>query len=211
MRQRLIDAAIECLAKFGYAATTTQLVIETAQVSRGAMVHHFPAKVDLMLAVAQHAAGKQNRHVGRRVAGVEAGMERYLALTAATWEVMSRPPAQALLEIIMGSRSDPVLAERLPPVVEALESEQRRGVVEMAAELGIQDARTVETMVRLHLAAMRGIAVDLQWSGDRQAAEDSMALLQHYKRGLTQELLTSSPDLSAAISKLPPPPPERQG
>ena len=63
MQQKLIDAAIQCLYELGYAATTTQLVTDRAGVSRGAILHHYPTKVDLMVAVAEYAARYQNRSV----------------------------------------------------------------------------------------------------------------------------------------------------
>jgi AcrR family transcriptional regulator len=183
MQQRLIDAAITCLHTLGYAATTTQKIIETADVSRGAILHHYPNKVDLMIAVAEYAAAHQNAYV-----------DRFLALTDASWEVMSQPPAQALLELIVASRSDAVLAERLPPVVAALEASQREGVWRMASWLGMKDREGVVTMSRLHTAAMRGIAIELRWSGDKAAADASMELLKHYKRIITGELLTKPYD-----------------
>ena len=189
MRQRLIEAAIACLNKVGYAATTTQLVVETAGVSRGAILHHFPAKVDLMLAVAEYAAGKQNRYVRRRLADVPEGMDRFLAMTTATWEVMILPPAQALLEIMIASRSDPILAARLPPAIKALEDQQRDDVWSMAQDLGITDEAAIQDMIRLHRAAMRGLAIELVWSGDSEAAERSMRLLNYYKNKLTGELI----------------------
>ena len=77
MRKRLIDAAIDCLCEHGYAATTLQSVTDVAGVSRGAILHHFPNKVDLMIAVAEHAAGKQNRLVARLLADTKPGMDRY--------------------------------------------------------------------------------------------------------------------------------------
>jgi len=195
MRQRLIDAAIECLHTLGYAATTTQLVMETASVSRGAVLHHFPTKVDLMLAVAQYAATFQNDYIAKRAVEFDDGMSRYLALTECTWEVMRQPPAQALLEIIIAARSDPVLAEHLPPVVASFEKEQRENVWRMARKLGIKDRRMLEIMVRLHVAAMRGMAIDLTWRGDKSNADDAINLLRHYKRRITGELLTMPPDI----------------
>lgn len=192
MRQRLIDAAIACLHRCGYATTTTQTVVETAGVSRGAILHHFPTKVDLMLGVAEFVAGKQNRHVRRHLADVPEGLPRYLAITEATWAAMSQPPAQALLEIMMASRSDPLLAERLAPVIANLEVSQRENVWQTASELGIRDREKVLTMVRLHVAAMRGIAIELNLSGNLAEAEASMRLLSDYKRKLTEELLAAA-------------------
>ena len=190
MRKRLIEAAIECLGRIGYGATTLQVVIDQAGVSRGAVLHHFPTKVDLMIAVAEFAAGKQDRQVRRLLAETKPGMERYLAITAATWDAMTRPPAIALLEIMMGSRSDPELGERFPAVIEKLESTQREDVWREAEGVGITDRESVEAMVHLHNAAMRGLALELMFSKDAAKAESAMALLQRYKRYLTGQLLT---------------------
>lgn len=190
MRQRLVDAAIACLHRVGYAATTTQLVMEQAGVSRGAMLHHFPTKVDLIIAVAEAAAAHQNRYVRRRLSAVPAGIDRYLAITEATWEVMREPPAIALIEIIIASRSDPALGERFPAIAAEFEASQWEGVWELAREMGVRDQDAIERMVRLHRAAMRGLAIEMLFTGDRMAAEDGMALLEWYKQHLTGSLLT---------------------
>jgi hypothetical protein len=117
-------------------------------------------------------------------------MDRYLAITEATWEAMREPPAIALIEIIIASRSDPALGERFPAIARELEASQREGVWEMAQELGVRDRDAIERMVRLHRAAMRGLAIEMMFTGDREAAEDGMALLEWYKRHLTGNLLT---------------------
>ncbi len=190
MRKRLIEAAIECLGRLGYGATTLQEVTDSAGVSRGAILHHFPTKADLMIAVAEYAAGKQDRQVRRLLAEIQPGMDRYLALTRATWDAMLRPPSIALLEVRLGSRSDPELAERFPAVIEVLESLQRESVWEQAQSIGITDRVSVEAMVHLHTAAMRGLVIELMYSRDTKKAEASMALLQHYKNLLTGDLIT---------------------
>jgi len=190
MRKRLIEAAIECLGRLGYGATTLQVVIDEAGVSRGAVLHHFPTKVDLMIAVAEYAAGKQDRQVRRLLAETKPGMERYLAITNATWDAMVRPPAIALLEIMLGSRSDPELGERFPAVIQALESKQSEDVWREAEGVGITDREAVEAMVLLHNAAMRGLALDLMFSKDAKRSDSAMVLLQRYKRYLTGFLLT---------------------
>ncbi|MGA0543672.1 TetR/AcrR family transcriptional regulator [Brevundimonas sp. VNH65] len=192
MRQRLVDAAIACLSRLGYAATTTQVVMEEAGVSRGAMLHHFPTKVDLIIAVAEAAALHQNRSVRRRLGQIPAGLDRYMALTRATWEAICQPPALALLEIMLASRSDPALGERFPQIAQQLEADQREGVWALAKELGIGDRAAVESMVRLHVAAMRGLLIEMTFSGDRHTAEVDITLLEYHKRTLTGALLTGS-------------------
>jgi AcrR family transcriptional regulator len=191
MRQRLIEAAIACLHELGYAATTFQAVTDRAKVSRGAIVHHFPSKVDLMVTVAEYAAEFQNRYIRQRLRDLPIGVPLYLAVTEATWEVSVQPPAMALLEIMMATRADAALAERLPAVVTTFESRQREDVWRIAQQVGITDRDAVEAMVRLHRAAMRGLAIELSLTGDRAAAEASIKLLGHYKRLITGELITA--------------------
>lgn len=194
MRKRLIDAAIECLTKAGYGATTLQTVTDAAGASRGAILHHFPSKVDLMIAVAEYAAEKQNRHVARLLVNTQPGMDRYLAITMATWDAMQRPPAIALLEIMMGSRSDAELGARFPAVNEALEKYQREGVWEQAQSVGITDRAQVEAMAWLHNAAMRGLAMELMFSKDIRRANSAMKLLKRYKGWLTGDLIVKAYD-----------------
>lgn len=196
MRQRLIDAAIQSLSELGYAATTTQVVTERAGVSRGAILHHFPTKVDLMVAVAEYAAQYQDRMVRKLLADAPAGMPVYLALTWATWEINIQPPALALLEVMMATKADAALAERLPQVVQAFEDKQISDVWRMAQGLGIHDRPTVEAMIRLHRAAVRGLAIELNLKDNREQVEASMRLLEHYKRIVTGEMVTASPDFS---------------
>jgi len=50
MRTRLIEATLQCLETEGYAGTTVTKIVEAAQVSRGAPVHHFPSKAALIAA-----------------------------------------------------------------------------------------------------------------------------------------------------------------
>jgi AcrR family transcriptional regulator len=190
MRKRLIEAAIGCLTKLGYGATTLQVVTDAAGASRGAILHHFPNKVDLMIAVAEYAAEKQNRHVARLLANTQPGMDRFLGITMATWDAMQQPPAIALLEIMMGSRSDPDLGARFPAVIEALEKSQREGVWEQAQSVGITDKTQIEAMTWLHNAAMRGLAMELMFSKNIRKANMAMKLLRRYKTQLTGDLVT---------------------
>jgi hypothetical protein len=93
---------------------------------------------------------------------------------------------------MMATRADKALAERLPTVVQAFENKQRTDVWRMAQAIGLTDEATVEAMVRLHRAAMRGLAIELNLTGNTAQVEASMRLLEHYKRVLTGELITRS-------------------
>ena len=41
-RQAILEAAVRCFVQHGYTNTTTAMIAEEGDVSRGAMMHHFP-------------------------------------------------------------------------------------------------------------------------------------------------------------------------
>ncbi|GHF47187.1 TetR family transcriptional regulator [Streptomyces mashuensis] len=55
-RQRLLRAAIDCLAEHGWARSTVAVVAERAGVSRGAAQHHFRTREELFTAAVEHVA-----------------------------------------------------------------------------------------------------------------------------------------------------------
>jgi AcrR family transcriptional regulator len=53
-RAVILDATIDCFYELGYGNTTTEKVAKQAGVSRGAMLHHFPSRIDLVRAAVVH-------------------------------------------------------------------------------------------------------------------------------------------------------------
>jgi AcrR family transcriptional regulator len=187
-RRKLIDAAIHCLHRFGYSATTTVLVAETANVSRGAMLHHFRTKVDLMLAVVENVFGRQQRHYARLLRRTPPGPERFMVFTEVAWMVQRQVPSMAMLEILVAARSDEALAPRLAPLADAIDRDMFEGVWQVAQEAGIVDRQKIDTMVRLHLAALRGLTIDMMYGRDPDDLQAAVELLKTYKRDLLRDL-----------------------
>src|SRR5690349_23327127 len=59
-RQRLLEAAVACLAEHGWAGSTVAVVAERAGVSRGAAQHHFPTREDLFTAAVEYVAEERS-------------------------------------------------------------------------------------------------------------------------------------------------------
>ncbi len=47
-RTALLDATVHCLGRDGYAQTSISAIVEQAGVSRGALLHHYPTKNELV-------------------------------------------------------------------------------------------------------------------------------------------------------------------
>lgn len=111
-RVRLLDATIDCLVELGWSGTSTTEVVRRAGVSRGAQVHHFPSKDDLVLAAVEHLCTRrldeykeafEDLPADRRTPGTAFDLLRS-ACSGGTME--------ALLELAVAARTRPMLRER---------------------------------------------------------------------------------------------------
>lgn len=191
MRRRLIDSAIESLHDVGYSAATTIDILKRAGVSRGALLHHFPTKVDLMLATAEHIVGLQTTWYDEQLALVGDPVERFVAITSITWRALREPTGMALLEILMATRSDPELHRRFPAVAREIERVQQRGMWMLAKQAGIRDRQAIRTMTDALLAGIRGLSIQRLFSENEQVTESAIGLLIAWKREWIAKLLSS--------------------
>jgi AcrR family transcriptional regulator len=120
MRARLLDATIECLVSYGYAGTTTPRVAQLAGVTRGAQIHHFRSKEDLVVAAIEHLAQQRAQAAIREFGRVEASTNPVSTVLDFLWEAHQGPMFVAAVELWVAARTDSVLArqvERVEPVV----------------------------------------------------------------------------------------------
>jgi AcrR family transcriptional regulator len=116
MRLRLLDATVDCLVQYGYAGTTTTRVTELAGVTRGAQVHHFPTRADLVAAAVRHLAEKRAELAFEKIDAVRTAPDRLDAALELIWEVHQGPVLYATMEIWVAARTDPELREQMTRV-----------------------------------------------------------------------------------------------
>jgi len=113
MKERLLEATVECLAELGYAGTTTTEVVRRAGVSRGAQVHHFPTKTDLVVGALDHILARRRQQF-RAAFGALAPHERTLATALdLLWSMYRSPTFAAWLELAVAFRTEPELQRRV--------------------------------------------------------------------------------------------------
>ena len=159
-RAALLDATIECLIDVGYARTTTTGVAERAGVSRGAQLHHFPTKAELVLAAVAHLAARSGADMRARAAALarREAAGRVEPLLDLIWENFSGPLFAAALELWVAARTDPELHRR----VYELERAVGRAMAELWDELGgggLASRPRFEELMQLTLHMVRGMAV----------------------------------------------------
>ncbi|MFI9414105.1 TetR/AcrR family transcriptional regulator [Nocardia gamkensis] len=112
-RVRILDAAADLLAEQGYRALSTLSVQRAANVSRGALLHHFPTLGALIGALVGHLVARNEAAVREVAAGLGTGTDPLRRALTALYESMARPAAQAEFELWAAARTDPALAEAL--------------------------------------------------------------------------------------------------
>lgn len=183
-RLKLLEGTVDCLHQFGYAATTTIAVCKITGVARGGMLHHFPAKVDLIVAAGEHALNCMREQRVGHVAGVDGPPPRPEAIM----EVEVGRYGVAITEIMVGSRSDAELAARFAPLAEIILNAQRAAAANMARVWGVEDVAALEAMVWLHMAAMRGMALMKMAGVDSGATPQALALISAHRQSIVERL-----------------------
>ena len=178
-RAKILDGAVRCLCARGYSGTTTPIVARMAGVARGSLLHQFPTKVDLILAVAQHAARKQGAEIRAHLAEVRPGRRQFVGVVDAVWGALQKPEGTALIEIMMATRTDKILARRYPAFARDFERALQLGTRRFAASLGLHRSAALERVARFTLTALRGLAVESH--RDARATKEALALLRAYR------------------------------
>lgn len=109
-RVALLEATIECLALNGYARTSTQLIAQIAKVSRGAMLHHYATRQQLIEAAIDYAF---YRHMEKFAAAVaELGEQERTVDNSGIdidWQLYLSREHAAYVELMVAARTDPEL------------------------------------------------------------------------------------------------------
>src|SRR5579863_774541 len=110
-RRRLLDATVACLFERGYAGTTTTEIASRAGVSRGAQLHHFPRKDELVVSALEHVFELRLAEMSAAIAEPPPGNRehRVTVIIDAMWPMFKGPTFYAWLELVVASRTDPAL------------------------------------------------------------------------------------------------------
>ncbi len=121
-RTQILDATVRCFVRQGYSKTSTRDIARDAHVSRGALVHHFPTKQELLTAAIDHLHQQRVADFTTRIRAIPAQADHTVAGIDAYWEHLCSPLFAAVMELRIVARSDTELASVLRPSLSALEA-----------------------------------------------------------------------------------------
>ncbi len=142
------------------------------------MLHHFPSKVDLMVAVFQSAHDADTAYLREHLEKVELPFDRVASLPKLTWNALSGPSGIAALEIMMASRSDHDLAQALESVQTQIEAESQERVAELMHSAGLTVDDASRELVTLVVAAIRGLSIQAMFRKESRGAPAALRVLQ---------------------------------
>jgi AcrR family transcriptional regulator len=183
-QQRLLDATVTSLIRYGWSGTTTTVVAETAGVSRGAQLHHFPTKTALVLAAVEYLTDRRATEIRDETralpASVDERVETVVDLLGASF---TGPLYHAALEVWVAARTDEALRSALVP----LEAKIGRELFRLTGSLlGADVSRPdVRDAIQATLELLRGLGVANLLGTD---AHRSQAVLRGWSRHLTEVL-----------------------
>lgn len=115
-RNRLLDATIACLFELGYAKTTTTEIADRAGVSRGAQLHHFPTKAELVTTAVEHLIERRVSEFREAMAAVPGDVDPHDAAIEILWSMMRGPTFFAWLELVVAARTDEELRAKVQAI-----------------------------------------------------------------------------------------------
>jgi AcrR family transcriptional regulator len=158
MRQRILDATVACLVEQGYGETTTLAVQARAGVSRGALLHYFPTRGQLVVEAVDHLFEAAKAELRAQVRPEVAEEERVPEAVELLWSSFRGPLFAAALELWLAARTDPDLLVALVPHERRLGHEIKVFCRELFGPRAASHPR-FDQVCELLVQAMRGAAV----------------------------------------------------
>lgn len=133
-QERILEATLECLSEKGYAATSTNEVVRKAGVSRGALVHHFSSKSDLVAAAAVHLVRKRyatTQEDSRNLKGGKLSIREKLQIRRHDYERWF----PATIEFMVACRTDQALSDSFARAMQPYEESMGQSIMDEWPEL----------------------------------------------------------------------------
>lgn len=189
--QRILDAAIDALAKYGYAGCSMQRVADCAQVDKRMLPYYFRDRSGLFSQVTDRVGDRLLDELEEAVGGLAVPDAIVAAGFDALWHsVVSEPRLHAAyLGLVSASVTEPSLR----PQVARIRERYARLVLDLAARAeaaGFSVRLAEPALVGLTLAGIHGLTMDYLQRGETPGLTASIA---EFKLWLTQLAVRPTP------------------
>jgi AcrR family transcriptional regulator len=182
-----MEATVDCLVELGWSDTTTVVVAERAGVSRGAQLHHFRTRGELVAAAVEYIGTQRAQDMLTRAHDLRDTPDRTMAVVEFITDFFVGNLFTAALELWVAARTDPELKERVVPLEARLGRDCHRIAVRLLdadeSKPGVREA------VQATLDLARGLALADQLTDDGPRRR---RIVRQWSRMLTAALRTET-------------------
>lgn len=157
-RLALFRTTLKVLIERGYASLRTAEIVERSGLSKGALLHHFPTKDDLLIAAAEFAMEEALAAERARVAVAAESADPLAALVEAQRAFYFGTFALIQWELQVAARTDRKLGRRLDEIAEAYRRARDAAWTEVLVAHGIP-AGAAAVALDMTLSLWRGYGV----------------------------------------------------
>jgi AcrR family transcriptional regulator len=157
-KQQILDAAVKCIVELGYANTTSVKISAKANMSRGATLHHFKSKGDIVAATVDYLYDKRKRAFENSARELPTDTDRVTVAVKSYWEHANHPLFVAFFELSVAARHDEELRKILVPAQKKFDEEWYAMALEIFPEWK-SDSSAFKFALQLSQTLMEGIAI----------------------------------------------------
>lgn len=157
MTSLLLETALDCLYTLGYHRTTMSAIESRAGVSRGAFIHHFKTKDNLIAAAIEHLLKTETEEIRNRARMVSSERETLDEFIDYLWDTFNGPFFMIALEFITVARTEEKFREKIIPLINEFHLSLNEIWREFFHDSDASDTR-VEDYLNLTLVVIRGLA-----------------------------------------------------
>lgn len=189
-RQRILDAAFRLLREKGYSEFTTAEVAKYAQVSRGALVHHYASKTRLVSAAVDYVFESALRHGLARADAVDASDDPVQALLDEAVVSFFSDYFYVGLDLLLAGGKNIRMRERTIEVVRNYREPLEARWLQVLVNAGM-DQKTADEVLWLTIDLVRGAAIRTLWRNQPEEREHYMKVWRQMVQLYIEEQDTS--------------------
>ena len=190
-RHQILDATLDCFLMYGYRGTTTEKISKQAKVSRGAMLHHFPQRAELIKSAVEHMHRRRLQEYERDLLDLNEDSEHTLVEEGIEvfWRQLQTPLFSVYCELLIAARTDDELRETFEPAQAAFERAWRDRSQVIFPDLALSNQYWIATAMTRYL--LEGIAINMQsqrLAPDRRLTQGIVAWLKSTVRDMLSDV-----------------------
>ena len=182
-RSGIMEAALACFLNIGYTNTTVSKIALEARISRGAIMHHFDSRIDIIKSAINYLVDKRieefQHSLDTTIAPIARSEVSKATLTEtvnALWAFFRLPSFYTFQELLLAARTDAELAEIIQPAQQRFDNAINESITLMFPVWKDKNSARVLVNDLFHFT-LQGMALSDMLKQDEERTQNLLMLL----------------------------------